>query len=286
MNARRRFRTSPLAWLAVGLLLVLALTGCKSEEQLATERAEREGTSVPTATVATTATATAPTATATAPTATPEVVATSPIARYVANTGGDGISLRSDCRNDARIAGAWTEGTRVEVVQVGSGDCDGWTLTASGSTETWVSNQYLASNAPSTAVRPAGSTSTPSPNPTTSPPASTPAASGVAGEFEVIDHWFTFDQWGFPNLNYTVRNLSNEAIVDFAIDICLFDPAGQPVRQHGSGPTCFQSTHLDISVPAGGTFTPRQITTWAWGAARSATFDPLFARTPTTYWRP
>ena len=276
----RSFRTSPLAWLAVGLLLVLALSGCKSDEQLAAERAEREGTSVPTATVATTATPAA------AATATPEIVQTSPVDRYVAYTGGAGISLRSDCRNDARIAGAWAEGTRVEVVEVGSGDCDGWTLAARGSTETWVSNQYLGSSAPLTVARPTGSTWTPSPNPTTSPPASTPAASGVAGEFEVIDHWFTFDQWGFPNLNYTVRNLSNEAIVDFAIDVCLFDPAGQPVRQHGSGPTCFQSTHLDISVPAGGTFTPRELTTWAWGTARFATFDPTFSRTPTTFWRP
>ena len=58
-------------------------------------------------------------------------------------TGGDGVSLRSACRADARIAGGWADGTELEVIAVGAGECEGWTLAEARGVSSWVSNQYL-----------------------------------------------------------------------------------------------------------------------------------------------
>lgn len=58
-------------------------------------------------------------------------------------TGGDGVSLRSACRADARIAGGWADGTELEVIEVGAVECEGWTLVEARGVSSWVSNQYL-----------------------------------------------------------------------------------------------------------------------------------------------
>lgn len=58
-------------------------------------------------------------------------------------TGGDGVSLRSACHTDARIAGGWADGTALDVVEVGAGECEGWTLVEARGISSWVSNQYL-----------------------------------------------------------------------------------------------------------------------------------------------
>ena len=250
MTAERRFRAVPIAYLTVGLLMLVLLGACKSQAQIDRERATLAGTPLPTATIA-----------AASSNASPEpstVVATEDASavRYVANTGGDGISLRSDCRADARVAGAWTEGTEVEVIEQGAGDCDGWTLASVGSTETWVSNRYLSVTSPpiasggSTSVgsTPAPSIGTPSPTATTPPV----TVSGAPGEFAPGAYEFVFDQYGFPNLVFTVHNQSNATIVEFVVDICLFDPEGVPVKQHDAGSNCFRSTHDDVTIAPGG----------------------------------
>ncbi len=58
-------------------------------------------------------------------------------------TGGDGVSLRSACRVDARVAGGWTDGTELVVVEVGVDECDGWTRVEAAGVNSWVSNEYL-----------------------------------------------------------------------------------------------------------------------------------------------
>lgn len=82
------------------------------------------------------------TAIRTAPTPRP-TVSTPVEARYVGNTGGIGVSLRSDCTDAARIAGGWADGTTLRLVETGSGRCAGWDLMALGTTESWVSARYL-----------------------------------------------------------------------------------------------------------------------------------------------
>lgn len=276
----RRLRATPIVWIGLGLIALLLVAACKSEAELEAERAERDGGSATaTATVVASPTSDTPT-----PAPTSVTVADEPAVLYVANTGGSGVSLRSDCRTEARIAGAWPEGKRVEVVEAGSGACEGWTMAASGSTETWIDDRYLSSSAPTLAARSGGSTAS-TPGSTTVPPASS-TTSAVPGEFRITNYWFTFDQYGFPSLHFTALNVSNETILELAVDICLFDPEGRPVQKHGSGPTCFRSTHLDLSLAPGETFTPYQITTFAWSDARVVTFDPYYSRTPTTFWRP
>ena len=58
-------------------------------------------------------------------------------------TGGDGVSLRSACRVDARIAGGWADDTELEVIEVGTGECEGWTRVEARGIDSWVSNEYL-----------------------------------------------------------------------------------------------------------------------------------------------
>lgn len=83
-----------------------------------------------------------------APTSIGEIVQTAGDASAAAVTvrilaGGTGVSLRSDCTDAARAGGAWTDGTSVDVVEYGSGRCAGWTKATSGSTSSWVRDEYL-----------------------------------------------------------------------------------------------------------------------------------------------
>lgn len=61
----------------------------------------------------------------------------------IGHTDGTGVSLRSDCADDARIAGSLPEGTVVSVTERGSGLCAEWSLVAAEGVSTWVRNRYL-----------------------------------------------------------------------------------------------------------------------------------------------
>ncbi len=102
----------------------------------------------PTATPAPTATATptrTPTPTPTpTPTETPE--ATLLLERAIGNTDGDGVSIRDDCDDDARVSApgsGWPEGLAIEVIEVGSGRCDGWLLAQADGVASWIREEYV-----------------------------------------------------------------------------------------------------------------------------------------------
>ena len=63
----------------------------------------------------------------------------------IGNTGGDGVSHRNICSDDARLSevGGWPDGTEVEVLQEGSGSCEGWLRVRSGEVTSWVREQYV-----------------------------------------------------------------------------------------------------------------------------------------------
>ena len=62
----------------------------------------------------------------------------------IGHTDGIGVSLRSGCADDDRIAGSLPDGTVVSVTEHGSGPCANWSLVASdGGVTTWVRNRYL-----------------------------------------------------------------------------------------------------------------------------------------------
>jgi hypothetical protein len=66
----------------------------------------------------------------------------------IGNTGGTGVSLRSDCADDARTPGAWADTVVVTVLEFGTDTCAGWTYVAAEGTETWVRDEYLVGLAP------------------------------------------------------------------------------------------------------------------------------------------
>jgi len=68
--------------------------------------------------------------------------------RYVAYTGGGGVSHRTACEDAARLSTVWHEGTDLEVVASSSGECEGWTLVTDGETTSWVLNKYLDEDKP------------------------------------------------------------------------------------------------------------------------------------------
>lgn len=289
----RRLRTTPIVWIGLGLIALLLVAACKSEAELDAERAERDG-DTPTATTTATASAAPDTPT---PAPTTAAVPDEPTVLYVANTGGSGVSLRSDCRTEARIAGAWPEGKQVEVVEVGSGDCEGWTLAASGSTETWVSNRYLGEVPPATvATRPGGSTSTggtptggstgsnPTPTATTQPP----AAVAAPGQFSIERWWFTEGSIGQKVLHLTIHNDSSEALDQYQVDICMIDAQGHQIKEHGIGFSCFRFSDLQVHVPSGASYTPdREWSLHAYQGVTSVLITPVFSHTTSdNFWRP
>ena len=95
---------------------------------------------------------------------------------YVGNTGGDGVSLRDACRDDARIPGAWAEGTAVRIIDPGEGECAGWTFVAGPGKGSWVSDGYLTETKPAVASPPSSSGGS-------TPPSGTPPPSGGAAMF-------------------------------------------------------------------------------------------------------
>ncbi|MBT5773924.1 MAG: hypothetical protein HOH95_06060 [Dehalococcoidia bacterium] len=71
--------------------------------------------------------------------------------RYIANSGGVGVSHRSACEDASRIDGVWPEGAELQIVLADEPDCAEWTLLSDGTVTSWVRNKYLASAAPATA---------------------------------------------------------------------------------------------------------------------------------------
>ena len=65
--------------------------------------------------------------------------------RVIGNTGGDGVSHRNECADDARLSaiGGWADGTEVEVLEEGSGRCAGWFRVQANGVTSWVRGQYL-----------------------------------------------------------------------------------------------------------------------------------------------
>ncbi len=103
-------------------------------------------TRTPTATPTDTAT---PTPTPT-PTETATPTATLPpslsLERAIGNTDGDGVSLRDDCADAARFSApgeGWPEGQAIEVIEIGSGRCEGWLLAQVDDVASWVREDYV-----------------------------------------------------------------------------------------------------------------------------------------------
>ena len=82
---------------------------------------------------------------------------------YVANTGGDGVSIRAACRDDARVPGAWAEGTAVRIIEPGSDACAGWTYVVGPGEGSWVRDGYLSEDQPAVVPPPSGGGGTPPP---------------------------------------------------------------------------------------------------------------------------
>lgn len=68
--------------------------------------------------------------------------------RYIANTAGQGVRLRTECRDDAVTQGVLAERFEVIVDAVGSGACAGWSRVHSGSLVSWVRDGYLVASLP------------------------------------------------------------------------------------------------------------------------------------------
>jgi len=177
-RAIRGFRPPSLL---LGALAALLLTGACAELRDVVNG--DEATPEPEASAAPTATESAAALEATAP------AADEPETRYIGNTGGLGVSLRSDCATAARIAGGWAEATEVLLLDSDDARCEGWHRAEVQGVTSWVSELYLVQQRPTVAVAPSGS-SAPAPPagsgttagaaPTPPPSSTSPPSSGAA----------------------------------------------------------------------------------------------------------
>jgi hypothetical protein len=105
----------------------------------------------------------------------------------IANTGGEGVRLRSSCNNDALGAGVWPDGA--PITPIGRQEsCPGWLLAIRGGEVSWVNEQFILVATPTAVPQPTATPSTsvaqaPSTAPTSAPavqpttaPASAPAS--------------------------------------------------------------------------------------------------------------
>ena len=179
------------------LLLVLSALAWACTAEVDTQPAPAAPTPPPTAaapptvdpTPAAIATATA-TGTTTLQQTTAPAVATAtpePTLLTIAGTDGEGVSVRDACDDARRISAPGkgiAEGTTVQLLESGEGDCADWMLVqAPDGRESWVRSRYLAA-APSASRAP---TATPQPTPTatatltpTATPQPTPTATATA----------------------------------------------------------------------------------------------------------
>ena len=75
-----------------------------------------------------------------------EVEEPAPEAWTIGNTGGTGVALRNDCTNESRFSErgeGWRDNTRVELIEVGEGRCEGWLHVEAGGVASWVREVYL-----------------------------------------------------------------------------------------------------------------------------------------------
>ena len=74
----------------------------------------------------------------------------------IGNTGGEGVSHRSDCADAARLSeiGGWPDGTEVELLEEGSGRCAGWLRVQAGGVTSWVREEYVVESSGDTAATP------------------------------------------------------------------------------------------------------------------------------------
>ena len=156
------------AWLLAAFSVLLLAAACGSST--ASEDPEPSASPPTAAATAAPTDAPEPAASATAP---PENLLD---IVYVGNTGGDGVSLRDACRDEARIPGAWAEGTAVRIIDPGEGEGAGWTFVAGPGKGSWVSDGYLTETKPAVAPPPSSSGSS-------TPPSGTPPPSGGAAMF-------------------------------------------------------------------------------------------------------
>jgi len=66
----------------------------------------------------------------------------------IAKTGGQGVSHRMACRDDARVSelGGWPDGTEVELIEEGTGSCADWVRVRADGITSWVRNLYVFSS--------------------------------------------------------------------------------------------------------------------------------------------
>ena len=191
-------RTSPVhraAVLGFAFLGAMLLLGCTTDQAADVEPTP---TSAPQQFVADTAEDEAPTP---EPTDTP--VPSLEIA-YIGGTGGDGVGLRDACRADARIDGAWAEGTAVRIVGPGEDGCEGWTYVVGPGIGSWVLDDYLTDTAPPAEAPSGGSTTT-----TSTPPGTSTQTPSVAAQQMFV--------WGVGNQNDFVVVFAGNTACDSAL---------------------------------------------------------------------
>ena len=135
------------AVLAVAALPILMLLSSIGDERQTVDPAQRvadataEAPAEPTSASQTPPASGSPAAQDSAdPTAVPVL---EPPIRYIGNTDGDGVRLRTACEDEARADGAWPEGTEVVIEERGTGPCFTWSLVRNDDTTSWVRNVYL-----------------------------------------------------------------------------------------------------------------------------------------------
>ena len=174
---RLRLASVPRLWPAIALVALLSGVALVVAAPWSGNSASEGPTETPAATGTPSATATARPTPSSTPTPEPTPSATARPENllaivYIAQTGGDGVSIRDACRDDARVPGAWAEGSAVRVIEPGTGACDGWTYVAGPGEGSWVWDGYLSETKPAVAPRPSGGGQPPVPG--SPPPAGAP----------------------------------------------------------------------------------------------------------------
>lgn len=137
--------TSKSLLLVLGIVLGSVAVACSSSEPDVAATATTASSSSSTATSAASAEATS-----NQPAWVTDALEQQETIRYIANSGGVGVSHRSACQDTARIDGVWPEGVELEIVLSDEPDCADWTLLSDGTVTSWVRNKYLASTVPTT----------------------------------------------------------------------------------------------------------------------------------------
>ena len=73
---------------------------------------------------------------------------------WIANTDGQGVAVRNDCQDSARVERwAYPAGSRLQLVATGTGRCTDWSFVRGRDSTTWVRNRYLADTEPTIPLR-------------------------------------------------------------------------------------------------------------------------------------